>query len=424
MSKARKDYVLAVQAPAIGLGAGRFATESAFAIHLKALRSDLGDDFGRLVVLAPEMRKEVYDQNPAAFGHISEDEEGIVFVSAYHEGTSARQFWAREATSLWKRLGALFSNTGYVHSGLAENIWIPYLAFVNARASFSKIPSTFVIDIDFRQMSRRFYRTGVWSRKSYVINRILHDPLKHLQVWLAVRNSKLVLLKSPSMVAAYGAGRSHVKDFLDAAHSAQDVISDETLADRHAERADDRRPLEVIYFGRFVTYKGLDIALDAVERAIAQGAKIHLTLVGSGDRLSALQERAAAPGLRGAVTFLPPVPYGPQLFDLVDRADIAIAAPRTEDTPRAALDAMARGVPIVAFDIDYFRNLAEKSGAVALAEWPSQESLAGRLVELEQDRSALARMGRNAVEFARANTQEFWLEQRTRWTKEAYTQSL
>jgi glycosyltransferase involved in cell wall biosynthesis len=226
------------------------------------------------------------------------------------------------------------------------------------------------------------------------------------------------------MVAAYGAGRSHVKDFLDAAHSAEDVISDETLADRHAERADDRRPLEVIYFGRFVTYKGLDIALDAVERAIAQGAKIHLTLVGSGDRLSALQERAAAPGLRGAVTFLPPVPYGPQLFDLVDRADIAIAAPRTEDTPRAALDAMARGVPIVAFDIDYFRNLAEKSGAVALAEWPSQESLAGRLVELEQDRSALARMGRNAVEFARANTQEFWLEQRTRWTKEAYTQSL
>lgn len=421
MSKTQKDYVLAVQAPALRLGDGSFATESAFAIHLKELRANLGGDFERLVVLAPEMSKDFYAQHPASYGLISEEGDGISFVRAYQDGASPRQFWTKEALPLWKQLGDLLSNAGYVHSGLAENIWVPYLALVNARTWLKRIPSTFVIDIDFRQMSQRFYRTGVWSWKSYVINRLLHDPFKRVQLWLSVRTNKLVLLKSPSMVAAYGAGRPHVKDFLDAAHGAQDVISDAALERRLSERRDGTQPLEVIYFGRFVPYKGLDLAMDAIEHAITQRAKIHFTLVGNGECLDALRERSASPGLRGAVTFLPPVPYGPQLFHLVDRADVAIAAPKTEDTPRAALDAMARGLPIATFDIDYFKNLAEKSDAVALAAWPSPASLARQLVALERDRRAVARMARNAVVFARANTQEIWLERRTTWTKDAYS---
>lgn len=419
MGKIRKDYVLAVQAPALGLGDGSFATESAFAIHLKALRADVGTDFDRLVVLAPEIRREVYEANKAAYGHISEAQDGIAFVRAYEDGAGPLQFWTREAVPLWRRLSDLLSNAGYVHSGLASNIWVPYLAIVNFRAWLKKIPSTFVIDIDFRQMSRRFYRTGVWSRKSYLINRLLHDPFKKLQVWLAVRTSNLVLLKSPSMVAAYGAGRPHVKDFLDAAHSADDIVSDERLEERLSQRGGETRALEAIYFGRFVPYKGLDLVLDAVEGAIAQGADIRLTLVGSGPCLDDLRARAASQGLKGAVTFLPPVPYGPQLFDLVDRADVAVAAPKIEDTPRAALDAMARGLPMVAFDIDYFKNLAEKSGAVALAQWPSPDSLAETLRGLARDRQAVARMARKAVAFARANTQEIWLDRRLAWTKEA-----
>lgn len=419
MSKVRKDYVLAVQAPARSLGNGSFDTESAFALHLKALRADLGSDFERLVLLAPEIPEDIHERNRAAYGRISEDQDGIAFVPIYEDGATPLQFWTKHALPLWRRLGDLLSNAGYVHSGLEENIWAPYMALVNVRAWMKGLPSTFVIDIDFRQMSYRFWRTGVWSRKSYIVNRLLHDPFKHLQVWLAVRSSKLVLLKSPSMVAAYGAGRPHVKDFLDAAHSAEDVVSDESLETRLSQRAGGKRPLEVIYFGRFVPYKGLDLVLEAVARAIAQGANVRLTLVGSGECLEGLREQSASLGLDHAVAFLPAVPYGPRLFEIVDRADVAIAAPKIEDTPRAALDAMARGVPIVAFDIDYFKNLAEKSGAVALAQWPSPASLGEQLVKLEQDRPAVARMARKGVAFARANTQEIWLDRRTKWTKAA-----
>ncbi len=421
MSKTGKDYVVVVQAPAIGLGGGRFATESAFAIHLKALRADLGADFARLVVVAPQMQKSIYEKNLNSFGCITEDADGIVFVPAHENGVSPGQFWTKELIPFWKRLTVVLSSAGYVQTGLASDIKVPYLAVVNARVWLKRIPSTFIIDIDFRQMSRRFYRTGVWSRKSYLVNRLIHDPFKKLQVWLAVRASNLALLKSPSMVADYGAGRPHVKDFLDAAHSAREVVTHELLENRLAARAEKSRPLEVVYFGRFVPYKGLDLALDAVEHAIRRGANIRLTFIGSGECLDSLRRRAETPELRDAVTFVAPVPYGDQLFDLIDGADVTIAAPKTEDTPRAALDSMARGLPIVAFDIDYFKNLADKSGAVALAEWPSPESLADRLVELDNDRSSVAKMARHAVVFAQANTQEIWLKRRTEWTQAAYS---
>lgn len=418
MTGSKRDYVLAVQAPACSLGPDIFATESAFAIHLKALRAGLEPNFDRLVVLAPEFRKEDYDNNRAGYGELSESADGIVFVPGYKIASSRWGFWSQEAVALWRRLGKIFSTAGCVHSGLATDIWRPYLVLVNSRAWLAKIPTLFVVDIDFRSVSERFFRTGVWSKKSYLVNRVLHDPFKHLQVWLAIRMSNLILLKSPSMVAAYGAGRANVKDFLDAAHSAADVVSEEDLESRLAARQDRDQPLSVIYFGRFVPYKGLDFVLDAIEIAVAQGAKVHLTLVGSGESFEDLRRRSASEGLRGAVTFLPTVKYGAELFDLVDRADVAVAAPKVEDTPRAALDAMARGLPMVAFDIDYFRNLSEKSGAVALAQWPSPQSLADQFVSLSSDRAQIATMSRNAVAFARSNTQEIWLRRRVGWTME------
>lgn len=418
MTRDKKDYVLAVQAPAYSLGDGRFAMESAFAGHLKMLRSGLASKFDRLVVVAPKLTDAEYEGSRDFLGELSEEHDRIAFVPAYDQAGTRWNFWAREALPLWRRLGTALSTAGYVHSGIASDIWTPYLALLNLRTWVRRIPSTVVVDIDFRKTSERYYRIGAWSRKNYLVNRILHDPFKRAQVWLAVRLSDLVLLKSPSMVADFGRGRPHVKDFLDAAHSAADVVSDQDLEQRLSSRRDPGRPLEVIFFGRFVAYKGLDLVLEAVSRARAQGANIHLTLVGAGESLGSLRAQADTESLRDAVTFIAPVKYGPDLFDLVDCADVAVAAPKVEDTPRAALDAMARGLPIVAFDIDYFKNLAEKSGAVALAQWPSPESLAEQLVRLQKDRDTVEKMARKAAPFARSHTQDAWLRRRLDWTME------
>ena len=423
MQQIGKDFVLAVQAPAYPLGGGRFAMESAFVPHLKQLKADLVPPFARLVVFCPTLSDEHYAANRGAFAELSASEDGIALSPALPANVGKARFWIRELIPFLRRLRATLGSAGYVQGGLASDIWTPFLAFVNAAAWLRRIPTTFVVDIDFRKTSRRFHEIGVWNRKSYLTNRLLHDPLKRLQVWLAVRMSDLVLLKSPAMVADYGRGRSTVKDFLDAAHSARDVVSDDALEARLAAHKAAGRPLELVYFGRMVPYKGLDHVIDALEIAAKRGRAVRLTLVGAGACLPDLKERAQRAGLGDLVTFLPPVPYGAALFDLIDRADVAVAAPKVEDTPRAALDAMARGLPLVAFDIDYFQNLAQKSGAVTLAAWPSADSLSAAITALADDPERVADMARKAVVFARANTQEIWLSRRRAWTLAAYEAS-
>ena len=415
----KTDYIMAVQAAAFPLGEDRFATESAFATHLKELKVALGSTFRRIVVIAPTFSEQFYDENRAILGELSAEVDGITLVPAFDLATDSRLFWTKEAGSLYRRLRSTFDHAGVLHTGLASDIWRPYLLLVNLLAFVNRVPMLFVVDIDFRQLSRRYYMSGVWNKRSYLINRCLHDPFKYMQVWLAVRACNLVLLKSPAMVAAFGSQRANVRDFLDAAHSASDVLSDKELEAKLISRRAENRRLEIVYFGRFVPYKGVDCIIEAVQLAVDQGAKINLTLIGTGECDGQLRNEVISRGLGDIVTFRPMAMYGPPLFELIDRADVAVAAPRVEDTPRAALDALARGLPIVAFDIDYFLNLSEKSGAIALARWPSPKSIAERLVMLQNDRAIVEMMARNAVAFARNNTQEFWLSNRVRWMFEA-----
>jgi glycosyltransferase involved in cell wall biosynthesis len=274
----------------------------------------------------------------------------------------------------------------------------------------------FVVDIDFRQHSKRFYQVGAWSLKSYIVNRLFYDPLRWLQVWLAPRMSQLVMLKSASMVRDLGGGRPHVKNFFDAAHSEEHVLSADSLQTRAAWLRNGGGPLRLAYFGRLVSNKGLDRAVEAVRLARQHGEDVQLLVIGDGPCLEPLRRQAADAGLAGVISFTPQIRYGAPLFELLNDVHLTVAAPLIEDTPRAAFDSMARGIPIVAFDISYFRDLAEISGAVALAEWPRPAALAREIVALGRDRERLAVMAERGVSFARHNTQRVWLERRTQWT--------
>jgi glycosyltransferase involved in cell wall biosynthesis len=145
---------------------------------------------------------------------------------------------------------------------------------------------------------------------------------------------------------------------------------------------------------------------------------VHLTLIGDGDQLELLRFRLRSLNLEREVRIEPPVCYGAELFRRLDEFDVAVTAPMVEDTPRAAFDTMARGLPIVAFDITYFGDLSQESGAVALAGWPDAAALAEQFQRLANDRYALVAMVERAVDFARENTQDHWLELRLRWVRQ------
>jgi glycosyltransferase involved in cell wall biosynthesis len=117
------------------------------------------------------------------------------------------------------------------------------------------------------------------------------------------------------------------------------------------------------------------------------------------------------------------VPYGPALFERLRDVHAALSTPLREDTPRSAFDAMARGLPVLAFDIAYFRDLAQHSGAVVTSPWPDVQALGEHMVALERDRPRLAALSERAVAFARDNTQAIWVKRRAEWVERYLTKS-
>lgn len=413
----RTEYLLVVGAPCYRVDERTFATEGSFAEHLRVLRKELSPQFERLWVAAPQHTDQFYRDNRDHLGQISEQNDRISYVALNHTNVSGWNFWTKEAFPIWRALRQRTRRAKIVHGSLAMNIWQPSLLLANVAAALDGCKTLFVADTDFRKNAWRLWKAGEWSFKSYMVCRVVYDPFRLAQLWIATRTSSLSLLKGDSLVRDYGRGRPNVHHFWDAAHSLEQVI-DEVALESRIKRLDDRdRPISLIYFGRFVPYKGLERMIRAVWKArFSSGRAFVLDLVGSGDDLGRLQSCVRDLGAAEAIRFNDPLPYGQRLFAKIRDADLLLATPLAEDTPRSAFDAMASGVPVLGFDIDYYLSLSKESNAVETTPWLDVDAFAARIVDLDTDRDRLVRMSRGAVEFARANTQEHWVNRRIEWT--------
>lgn len=412
-----RDYLMVVQAPCYPVAPGLFATESAFAQHLKVMRARLGARCDRIVIAAPRYPTPFYEKNRHHLATVSEEADGISLVPLHASDCSTRDFWTKSALPVWRTLRDATATADVVHSCIAHDLWRPAPLLANTLAYLAKRRTLFFVDIDHRRSAWMAYQTGVWSRKSYLLCRYVYDPLRNAQIRFAVKHFSLVMLKSAEMVADFGGGRPHVHNFHDVAHSREHVISEAKLSAKleRLTRADG--PLRLVYFGRLVTYKGLDRSIKAVAHAVSRGARVEFHVIGDGDQRPSLEALVASLDLKQVVTFHGAVPYGRELFDKLAEMDVALATPLSEDTPRGAHDAMASGIPIAAFDTAYYRDFAE-TGAVVTSPWPDPAALGDTIVRLDRDREEVRRMAHKGVAFALENTQERWLDKRIAWTFE------
>jgi glycosyltransferase involved in cell wall biosynthesis len=394
-----------------------FATESAFCEHLRLLKRSLGPGFRQLTIAAPQMTRAVFLQRRNYLAEIDGPKEGIQYVPLEPGGVSRLAYWfkhvLRSARILWHEVG----RACVIHAGPSlmlyprENLSILF-GIIRRRKTI------FVVDIDWRRSAWMNYKTGAWSGKSYWLAKTIYDPVFSLQVWLACRFCSLVLLKSGKLVRDYGGGRPQVKDILDAAHSSEHIISEPRFSAKMARLRSRSAPLKLVYFGRLTRYKGIDKSMEAIARIQMQGGpRISLQIIGVGEEEHKLRTQAIGAGIQDLVTFHGPIPFGVQLFQELINYDLLLATPLAADTPRNALDAMACGIPIVAFDIDYYVDLRERSGAVALVPWLDAEALVIQILALDRDRDELAKMAQLGRNFAKENTQEVWLDRRAAWTR-------
>jgi glycosyltransferase involved in cell wall biosynthesis len=420
MKLSLKTYLMILPVPYFRVNDTTVAVESAFVGHLKLLKAKISPVFNHLVIGMVEMSSEEYAQKKSSLTLVDETVEDLDFKTVYRVAELSSGLGRLKALiAVSKRLKTLIKTCDLLHTGLSANIWFPMEFVAVLCGAYFKKPIVYVVDIDFRNSALMNYKTGRWSLKSYLICRYIYDGFRKFQINYAVNRCQLLLLKGKKMAEDFGKGNAHVKNFMDAAHSAQHIVSADALEQKRQLLSNKANgPLEVVYFGRLTPYKGVDMCIRAIALAHQKhGIDVVFNVIGDGEQAADLKKLAEELAIADRVIFHGALPFNLDFFKKLYGYHVLLATPLSEDTPRSALDAMAAGIPILAFDTYYYEDLTS-SGAVATVPWLSVDGLAERLAYYSEHTGLLADMTQHAVEFAQQNTQEIWLDRRFTWTLE------
>jgi glycosyltransferase involved in cell wall biosynthesis len=169
--------------------------------------------------------------------------------------------------------------------------------------------------------------------------------------------------------------------------------------------------ISLLFVGRVVPIKGVYELVSALSE-IKNSLSLHLTIVGS---LSAahhdgyelrIRELIQKQDLSRFVTFSGNVSDRKVLENYYLNADIFVLPSLTEGTPKAMLEAMAYGLPIIASRVGGIPEIIRDGVEGVLVTPQDQEGLVNALKHLAQDRQLLTAMGQAARARSRCFTKD------------------
>ena len=151
------------------------------------------------------------------------------------------------------------------------------------------------------------------------------------------------------------------------------------------------KPLRFACVGSFnLLYKAQDVLVKSFARAIRNGLDGHLSFVGDGVYRAKIEALAARHReLEGRVEFLGQLRGGAGVREVLDRSHLFVLPSRQEGLPRAALEAMARGLPCIGSDVGGFPEILPPDAIVPVND---VAALADCLIRLSNNPARLAEM--------------------------------
>ncbi len=179
-----------------------------------------------------------------------------------------------------------------------------------------------------------------------------------------------------------------------------------TLHRYHQRRpGSSRAPLRLLFVGRLVPYKCVDVVLQAMGRLDDEARRqVELTIVGDGPERQNLEGLARALGVTGQVRFVGWVNHQ-DLPAVYGQSDVFCFPSIREFGGAVVLEAMAAGLPCIVADyggIGYY--VAEDSGfkIAPVSKAYLSEQMAAHILTLVRDPELFDRMSSRAIERARA----------------------
>jgi len=109
-------------------------------------------------------------------------------------------------------------------------------------------------------------------------------------------------------------------------------------------------PIRLLSASRLVHWKGVDLTVDAVARAVEQGCDIELSILQEGPELKSLKKLVKKRGLTGRVKFIGKLPTLEDVYEAMRRSDAVIHPAVNEAFGQSVLEALALGRQVICLD--------------------------------------------------------------------------
>lgn len=165
--------------------------------------------------------------------------------------------------------------------------------------------------------------------------------------------------------------------------------------------------LRLVTVGRLSSGKNTEAVIRALPLIREQYSKISLEVVGDGPCKKSLQKLTAEFNLDEMVTFHGNLSHQAVMRVLAGSHLFVFPTRVKEGFPKAVLEALACGLPVIATEVSVIPHIIEKHSGILLRE-PDQAAVAQAVLQLVFNEERYAAMASNARETSRQYTLEAW----------------
>ncbi|GAB1395215.1 glycosyltransferase family 4 protein [Rhodocyclaceae bacterium] len=201
-------------------------------------------------------------------------------------------------------------------------------------------------------------------------------------------------------LSAYGvtAPMHRVPTGIPVAHFRRPASADISKGFRHRHGIPSDAPM-ALFVGRAAHEKNIDFLLDAMPHALRNCPQLVMTIAGEGPALPALKRQAKRLGIGDHVFFVGYLDRQTELPECYAAADLFAFASKTETQGLVLLEAMAAGLPVLAFAYLGTREIVEpRRGALPAPQ--TVKDFGEALASLANDPAKRQQMATEAIAFA------------------------
>lgn len=232
---------------------------------------------------------------------------------------------------------------------------------------------------------------GVLAKRSFLVNSAQLSYLCTFGSWVLKNSTRIICLtkSDASEITRFGADSAKIRVIPNAVNIK--LFKPTKLMGEY-----------VLWVGRYVPEKGLQYLIEAAREILATNSKVKFFLVGDGPLKPHIVKYVREKGLTKNFSFVSGKRQK-EVAEITQNASIFVLSSVKEGFPKALLEAMACGKPVVVPDIDGINEIVKNGINGLLFPAKQSKSMAEDIVKLINDKELRERLGKKAFLTAQKN---------------------